>query len=361
MAVVVVGVVALRGLLVFRVVAGSVGPLGKLVGARDVVLGVDSAFDACFLVETDEGNAVRRTWSPHVAHGGDRRRAAPDRRQVAGHAGRQSHAGSVSMMSGEAMNRNSSDSPGTTTHGHGRVRTRWARMAILAVVLGWAMAQPRVARAQEDQRGIDAAIWGLSTLELTTGVSLGAMIMWDPRATESSRYGLYVLPPLITSFGMAALSHEQRWETTVPSAMHGALWGGIDGLIVGMLIDGRSHERGLTLGPWAYGLAAVGSLAGGWLGATAIEPGDSTGLWMAGPPVGAAFAVVFATVPAIIIDMNYSDRLARRFFWWSMATCVAGGLLFGALPPQDEQAEGASIRRADQHRVMMLSLPPWQF
>lgn len=48
----------------FLVSAGSVGPLGKLVGARGVVLGVDSTFDACFLVETDEGSAVRRTWSP---------------------------------------------------------------------------------------------------------------------------------------------------------------------------------------------------------------------------------------------------------------------------------------------------------
>jgi hypothetical protein len=48
----------------FRVTAGGVGPLGKLLGARDLVLGVDREFDECFLVETDEGSAVRRTWSP---------------------------------------------------------------------------------------------------------------------------------------------------------------------------------------------------------------------------------------------------------------------------------------------------------
>lgn len=47
---------------VFLVEAGSVGLIGTLIGARDVVLG-DDAFDACFVVETGEGSAVRRVWS----------------------------------------------------------------------------------------------------------------------------------------------------------------------------------------------------------------------------------------------------------------------------------------------------------
>jgi hypothetical protein len=51
---------------VFHVEAGSIGPLGKLLGAQDVTLGVDRTFDECFVVKTDEANAVRRVWSPQA-------------------------------------------------------------------------------------------------------------------------------------------------------------------------------------------------------------------------------------------------------------------------------------------------------
>ena len=50
----------------FRVGAGGVGLLGKMLGARDAELGGDDAFDACFVVETDEASAVRRVWSPQA-------------------------------------------------------------------------------------------------------------------------------------------------------------------------------------------------------------------------------------------------------------------------------------------------------
>jgi hypothetical protein len=248
--------------------------------------------------------------------------------------------------------------------GLGRGRTRWPGMAILAIVLAWAVAQPRLASAQEEQRDIDAAVWGVSTLELSAGLSLTAMFLWDPEATASGRYSLYVLPPFVAGLGMAALSYQQRWDTTVPNAMHGALWGGLDGFLVGTLIDGLSHERGQTIGPWAYGLAAAGTLAGGVLGATAIEPGAPTEGWLAGPVVGAGFGLVIGTVPAIMMAWNGKDRLARQFFWWSMATGIAGGLLFGVLTPPDEQAGSASIRLLGGRPArppMMLSLPPWQF
>jgi hypothetical protein len=48
---------------VFRVEAGSVGPIGKLAGAQDVTLGGDRAFDESFIVKADEPSAVRRVWS----------------------------------------------------------------------------------------------------------------------------------------------------------------------------------------------------------------------------------------------------------------------------------------------------------
>jgi hypothetical protein len=263
------------------------------------------------------------------------------------------------------MNRDIHESRCASTRRSGGGRTRWPGVAILAVVLGWAMAQPRVASAQEDQRSTNAAVWGLTTLELTAGASLAAMFTWDPGATESARYVLYVAPPIAAGFGMTALSYQQRWESTIPSATHGALWAGLDGFLIGTLIDGLSHERGQTIGPWAYGLAAAGTLAGGVLGATAIEPGAPTEGWLAGPVVGAGFGFVVGAVPAIVMAMNGKNRLARQFFWWSMATGIAGGLLFGVLTPPDEQSGSTSIELPVQlparHPAMMLSLPPWQF
>jgi hypothetical protein len=251
----------------------------------------------------------------------------------------------------------SSDSRSTNMREHGRGRRRWLSVAILVVVLGWATARPRVASAQDDSRTSNAAVWGVTTFELTAAVSLTSMILWDPEATESSRYFLYVMPSLAAGFGMFALSYQQRWNTTIPSVTHGAAWGGLDGFLIGTLIDGLSHERGMTIGPWAYGLAAVGTLAGGWLGATQIESGAPTEGWLAGPIGGAGFGFVVAVVPTIVMSMNGRDRLARQFFWWSMVAGISGGLLFGLLTPPDEDTGGASARLP----AMMLFSPPWQF
>lgn len=49
---------------VFRVEAGSVGAVGKLLGSRDVTLDDDRTFDAYFIVDTDQRDVVRRAWSP---------------------------------------------------------------------------------------------------------------------------------------------------------------------------------------------------------------------------------------------------------------------------------------------------------
>ena len=51
---------------VFHIEAGSIGPIGKLLGAQDVEFGVDREFDECFVVKTDQRDAVRRMWSPQA-------------------------------------------------------------------------------------------------------------------------------------------------------------------------------------------------------------------------------------------------------------------------------------------------------
>lgn len=233
-------------------------------------------------------------------------------------------------------------------------------MLTAVVALGWLLARPHVAHGQDSPRTESALVWGIASFEVSASLSLGAMFTWDAEATKSSRYALYALPPLAVGLGMGLLGYRQEWDPAIPRAAHGALWGALDGFFVGALIDGaaRDQRTGLAAGPWAYGLAGVGALAGGWLGAAAIEPGSPTQRWVSGPVVGGVAGLGVGGIPAILLALNGHDRAAGRVLGGCIVTGITAGMLVGLLTRPDENTPGLSVQSSTS---FLLSLPPIRF
>jgi hypothetical protein len=233
-------------------------------------------------------------------------------------------------------------------------RRSTSALLILTAALGWSLAQPRVARAQDDIRAENGMVWGVASFELAAPLTLAAVAAWDPDAFQSSRYALYMAPPIAVALGIGLLGYSQEWDAAIPRTTHGVLWGAAEGLLVGALIDGLARDSGLGIGPWAYGLAGVGALAGGWLGATEIEPGTPTQGWFTGPWVGAAAGAGIAAVPTLLLALNGHDRAAGQVFGWTTVAGIATGFLFALASEPDTATDTTVTRRV---ATLMLSMP----
>jgi hypothetical protein len=69
-------------------------------------------------------------------------------------------------------------------------------------------------------------------------------------------------------------------------AIHGAGWYGIEGFLIGALIDGRDKGWGLRAGTFAWTIGAIGAIGGGVIGATAVDGKSEGAAWLASAPVG---------------------------------------------------------------------------
>lgn len=239
----------------------------------------------------------------------------------------------------------------------GPMGTHQIRVAILtiAVALG-TMAAPRVVRA--DEHGESAWAWGVATTDVVLPLSLGAVALWAPASeTRSSLFVASGFGALAVGATVGSIAHAQDWEPVIPLAAHGALWGGLDGFLIGGLLDGVRQGRTFAAGPLAFGLAGAGALVTGWLGASAVEPGSPTGTWLAAPALGAAFGGLLAVVPSIALQFQGRDRTAYRVTGWFIASGIALGLLAGATArPGDFGGSTATFRP----RTFLLPLA-WQF
>lgn len=237
---------------------------------------------------------------------------------------------------------------------------------MVAIALGPVMDHARVAHA--DGSGETAAAWGVATFELTAPISLGAMLAWDPEATESGRFMLYALPPLGAAITVGLVSHQQEWGPAIPLAAHGALLCGASGFLIGGLIEGYQEDRALAHGPLPYGLAGAGVLLCGWAGARTIEPGLPTQTWLTAPLVSGLAGAGIAVVPGLILKYYGRDTTANRLLGWCVAAGMTLGLLVGAVvgpdtgsdPDDDFDFDAASARASRRAATFMLPLS-WSF
>lgn len=229
-------------------------------------------------------------------------------------------------------------------------------IAATAVVLG-TMAGTRGARADEH---IEAAwAWGLATSEVLVPLGMAAVWKWGSKSQPVREVQYASTIGLGVSIGLrvVATGENREWNPTIGLATHGVMMGGLDGFLIGGLLDGVAEGRAFSAGPLAFGMAGAGALAAGWAGATAIEPDAPTVLWLAGPALGAAGGVLLAAVPKLVLEELGHDLAARRVTYWCIASGAAIGILSGLFVESDPDGEHAP---APRRRAFLVPLA-WQF
>lgn len=104
--------------------------------------------------------------------------------------------------------------------------------------------------------------------------------------------GMFALP-----VGAGFAAHRLDLDPRPALAIHGAAWYGLDGFMLGSLIDGRDQAWGLRVGKTAWTLAAIGAVGGAIVGARHVDNDDEATMWFAGPTAGfAAGGLVLGTV-----------------------------------------------------------------
>ena len=130
-----------------------------------------------------------------------------------------------------------------------------------------------------------ALAWGVTVTELATVGVLG-MNFGTRRIPKHGPALAFNFAPLLLGPAAAYGAHATELDASPALAIHGAGWLGLELFLLGALIDGRERAWGLRAGPTAWTLGAIGAIAGGVIGATAVDDADQATAWLAAPPGG---------------------------------------------------------------------------
>lgn len=130
----------------------------------------------------------------------------------------------------------------------------------------------------------EALAWGVATGELAVAGVLALNF-----GTDYPTHGPALIvnfAPLVLAGGAAWGAHATDLDPRPALALHGGAWFGLELFMLGALIDGRDEPFGLRAGTVAWTLGAIGTLAGGVLGATAVDDADRAKVWLGAPGAG---------------------------------------------------------------------------
>jgi hypothetical protein len=236
-----------------------------------------------------------------------------------------------------------------------------------AVMLGSTVAA-RAAHAQEEDEGPP------SRTALASGYfAMNLLSMPTVAITLGGEEGVPVFGLGLAATAAGSLTFYQSREPAIPLAANGAIWGGMAGLLAGATIDGVYPDNGVRLGPWAYGLAGVGALAGGWLGATQVEPGEPSYPWLLVPAAGAVAGAITPRLTEIVLCLPaaraaaragggclMSRRVGLEVTRWSTIAGIATGMAVGIAYSRDHARSRERENDATPPATFMF-LPPVQF
>jgi hypothetical protein len=173
----------------------------------------------------------------------------------------------------------------------------------------------RAAHADEESQ-VQVGSWGAAGLELSTAGYASLRFT----ETVGDNFALNLTPALI---GGAAAFAAYYWDLdpTPALAIHGAVWTGVDLMLVGALIDGHD-DNDLAFGTWAKILGAVGAVGGGVLGATVGDRVPQA--WMVAPTAGAAGGVLIGGLWVLLSGDIGGDHSVQQ-----LSIGVAGGVAVG--------------------------------
>lgn len=155
------------------------------------------------------------------------------------------------------------------------------RRLIVSVVLASLVASSPAAAGDDDYH---PAAYAVTVGELATA---GVFLLNFGTSFPNQGPALVVnFAPLLLAPGAGLGAHFLDLDPRPALAIHGATWLGFDLFLLGALIDGRDKVFGLRAGTFAWSLGALGAVAGGVIGATAIDDRDKAAWWLAAPGTG---------------------------------------------------------------------------
>ncbi len=190
--------------------------------------------------------------------------------------------------------------------------SRSLRLAALAAGVLLVVASP--SRAQADDFDDAPWAWALASMELGGAAEVALLA-----GHHVSNNGLLNLAPVALGIGAGFAAY--RWELDMRPALavHGAVWSGVDLLLIGALIDGRGERTGLRFGTTSLVLGAAGVGAGAYFGATAGARDHRA--WLLAPTVGMGAGLVVGGLLAFTTTKIGDDLFMQR-----MTMGMAGGL-----------------------------------
>jgi|GEM_PF-5894487 len=130
--------------------------------------------------------------------------------------------------------------------------------------------------------------------------------------------------PMVLGAGAGIGAHYADLDARPALAVHGAGWFGIEGFLIGALIDGSDKSWGLRAGRWAWTLGAIGAIGGGVIGATAIDGNSESVAWLGAAPGGFVAGGFFLGGLLVLIGGVDGDHASGQF-----ATGALVGLTLG--------------------------------
>lgn len=155
------------------------------------------------------------------------------------------------------------------------------------VLFGSLCVIPTPARACGNGSLGDAMAWGAVSFEVSATAGIASLFVLDQRHVRRETHeSIALISPWGIAVAMGVIAYCAEWTQDVPDAVHGGLWTGASGAMLGAMID-RAHTGG-EIGTWTAVLGGLGGSVGLITGWAAVDKdgGDQLAWWYAAPPVG---------------------------------------------------------------------------
>lgn len=190
-------------------------------------------------------------------------------------------------------------------------------IAVFVLVASLASARPAHAEASNEPYA-----YGLTVLELgTAGVFIANFNNVWPNHGPALALNF---TPMVLGPAAGLGAHYLDLDPRPALAVHGAGWLGLEGFLIGALIDGRNESWGLRRGTFAWTLGAIGAVGGGLIGATIVDGKSERWAFLGAPPIGFAAGGLFLGGLLVLIGGLDGDAASGQF-----ATGALVGLTLG--------------------------------
>lgn len=219
-------------------------------------------------------------------------------------------------------------------------------LVVLVVTLGFV----GTAKAEEDGT-VQAVAWGVAGAEVATAGYV--WLKFGPEVLPADGTGgalVANLIPAVIGGGLALAAHHWDFDNTPALAAHGAVWAGLDLMMIGAVLDDRGRGDEARLGKAAVILGAIGAVGGGVLGATLGDRAPEA--WLVAPTAGVACGALAGGMWMLLTGLGEDGSFAK--FTLGLAGGLTAGIATAAIYAATTDEPVATPRvTADHDRVVV--------